>query len=207
MSHTTQFPADSPLVVTMWETYGCGMAGIARHVAEILNTPFYESAYSGVQLRSRADQMGWVPLQAKGRPTGGFGGRRGMNKIFENNAAAAREMAEGVLRDAETGGVFMGRNATVVLADRPNTLHVKLIGKRKTRIARAMRELGISEWEARANLEFEDQMRTQISMDLFDWSPMKSERFSIIVNTNQLDQHQCALAIAGAASGLFRGEV
>ena len=48
-----------------------------------------------------------------------------------------------VQREARQGGVIVGRNAALILANRPAALHVKLDGPLAQRIQRAARDSGI----------------------------------------------------------------
>ncbi|NCD20464.1 MAG: hypothetical protein EOL89_10895, partial [Actinobacteria bacterium] len=88
------------------------------------------------------------------------------------------------VRDAAGDGVVvLGRNATVILADQPGALHVKLDGPLEQRVARAAAEAGIPLAEASKRQAREDRVRAEMSLRLYNWDPRSNDRFDLVVNT------------------------
>lgn len=198
----TRYCEDCEIVVTLWETYGSGMEVIARKVAEILDLPVYANAFTGAELRAKLEPAGFVAVQATGMKPGSFGRPGVLTKLKEYNKEAARERREKVNRMASGGAVIMGHNATAILQERPNTLHVKLDGPEHIRLQRAVDLYGITEKKAKEELEFEDLVRTQISREVFGWNPLDDDLFDMVLNTTRLDLDSCARVIAAAAKAL-----
>src|SRR5690625_985906 len=142
-------PADdtAPLpVVTIWGQYGAGAEEIGQVVAERLRLPFHGQAFSSAELEdgsgTTADSSDAGSLEnratlaqvftAMGGAYGGFEGRDIVTTQKEKRDLVANNN-DTVWRYAEEGGVIVGRNATVILAARPRTLHVLLTGDVKDR--------------------------------------------------------------------------
>lgn len=94
----------------------------------------------------------------------------------------AREQAVSVRDLVRDGGVILGRNATVILADRPAALHVKLEASPAHRIARAAKEAGISTEQAAVRQRREDEARALISLDVWGWDPRLTGYYDLVVN-------------------------
>ena len=80
----------------------------------------------------------------------------------QDNEAVRQNHAQ-VLQAEAAGVVVLGRNATAILADRPGTLHVKLIGQLADRLARAARVDGIDAATAARRQKNEDRHRAQLT--------------------------------------------
>lgn len=98
----------------------------------------------------------------------------------------------------EQGGVVLGRNATLILADRPKTLHVRLVAPAEVRAARAAEAAGISVARARVRQRNEDSMRRQIAMEVHQWDPTDDEYFDIIINTGTASEDEAVDLIVHA---------
>jgi cytidylate kinase len=98
--------------------------------------------------------------------------------VMENN--------EIVRRQAQGGGVIVGRNATVILAGRPNTLHVLLTGSVEDRVERAAREAGIPRERAGRRQQREDDVRAEMSKVLYGWDPRSPDRYDVVLNTSRI---------------------
>jgi glucuronide carrier protein len=103
-----------------------------------------------------------------------------------------------VLELAEQGGVIVGRNATVILAARPRTLHVLLTGSVEDRVARAASASGITVEQAARRQVREDDVRAQMSVVLYGWDPRLPDRYDMVVNTSRLPLDAVAEAIVQA---------
>jgi len=176
-------------VVTLWETYGSGAATVGSAVASALEVPFLAQHISSEELEAgephadRDDSLLTRVLGTLGRtvPSADAGVFSGavLTRDVEDHARRLREAV------AE-GGVVVGRNATVILADLPNALHVKLDGPLEQRLARAAAEAGIDLAHARARQAREDRVRAEMSMRLHNWDPRNNDRFDLVINTGML---------------------
>ena len=92
----------------------------------------------------------------------------------------------------------MGRNATVILADRPSTVHVLLTGKVEDRIARAAQEAGITPEQAAQRQRREDEVRAEMSLTFYGWDPREADRYDLVLNTSRIDLDRVVDAILAA---------
>lgn len=196
-------------LVTLFESYGAGATQVGRAVAEALGLPFHEQAFSSDELAGTAegglDERAALVrvLTTLGGAYGGFEGRdvvttqqEKYDLVMENN--------EVVWRYADEGGVIVGRNAPVILAGRPQTLHVLLTGEREERIARAAEDHGLSLDEARRRQEREDDVRVQMSKVLYGWDPSSPERYDMMINTTRIPRDAVVEAIVDAIQVMAR---
>lgn len=194
-------------VVTLFEHYGAGAEAVGRRVAEALGLPFHTQAFSSEELEDEAALEQNVVLadvfSAMGGAYRGFEGRdvvttqqQKYDLVMENNRS--------VRHAAEEGGVIVGRNAAVVLADRPRTLHVLLTGAVEKRVERAAREAGVPQEQAAKRQKREDDVRAQMSKVLYGWDPRQPERYDIVLNTDRIPVDVAADAILGALRAMTR---
>ncbi len=195
---------DSKPVVTLFEQYGAGADAIGRAVAEALGCPYHAQAYSSEELEhgvraAEADNLEQQSTLAEvytamGGAYGGFEGRdvvttqREKRDIISDNNTTVRGWAD-------AGGVIVGRNATKILADRPNSVHVLLTGDPKDRIARGAEEAGISEDQAERRQRREDQVRSDMSRILYGWDPLEPHHYDLVVNTSRIPAASAVAAI------------
>lgn len=188
-------------VVTLWETYGSGAATVGRAVASALGVPFLAQHISSEEMEaSPADDglgdslltrlLGALGRTAPAADAGVFSG-----------AVLKRDVADHVrqLREAVAdGGVVLGRNATVILADLPTALHVKLDGPLQQRLVRGATEAGIDLARARGRQAREDRVRAEMSIRLHNWDPRDNDRFDLVINTGTLSTEIAAEIIVAA---------
>lgn len=196
MSTETAYPP----VVTLFEQYGAGAAYVGQKIAEGLGLPFHAQAFSSEELEAGASD----PLaqnatlanvySAMGGAYGGFEGRdivttqqQKYELIMDNNKT--------VLEWAKQGGVIIGRNATVILTHRPNTVHVLLTGEHEDRINRAAQEAGIPAQRARQRQQLEDSVRVDMSKTLYGWDPSAPDRYDLVFNTSRVPVDAAVAAI------------
>lgn len=176
-------------VVTIFETYGSGAGVVGPAVAAELGVPWISQAYSSEDLEAaegRGPQedsflsriLATLGRTAASSDVGVFSGQLDMLDAED----AVRELRAQVA----DGGVVLGRNATVILADDPLALHVKLDGPLEQRIARGAEEAGIDIAQARARQAREDSARSAMSQRLFNWDPRHDDHFDLVVNTGRL---------------------
>lgn len=191
---------DQP-VVTIWGTYGAGAEDIARSVATALGVPFVGQRYSSETIEaaeSGAVDEPWLlrVLGSLGRAVATADGGVLWDQLAdEDRDESIRELHAEV---ADAGGVVVGRNGTVILADLPTALHVKVDGPVEDRIAHVCATLGVDEHVARSRQAREDAVRAEMSLRLMGWDPRHNDRFDLVVNTTQLSHDQAVALIVAA---------
>ncbi|MGM0386298.1 MAG: cytidylate kinase-like family protein [Actinomycetota bacterium] len=194
-------------VVTIWETYGAGMEEVGRLVAEELGVELHSKAYTPAEVAAagRSGRIGdgddeiWFLVGPRGSSLQGYHRSDMLRGIHEQHQRIAAQLTEDVEAEASRGAVLLGRNATYILRDWPNVLHVKLDGPVKDRIARAAAAQGISLEEAAEQEQWHDEVRSQVCLELFDWNPLEYTYYDMVFNTSHLPFETCAALIADAA--------
>ena len=205
MSDAVPDPESSPKpVVTLFESYGAGAADIGPRVARALGLPFHQQAFSSEQLedaetqREKESVISRIFTAMGGTSYGGVdvgdvtaGQRDTYELVMENNRIVQDE--------ARAGGVILGRNATVILAARPSTLHVKLDAPVRQRITRAAEAAEIDLDRAAKRQKREDQFRAEMSIQLYGWDPRETHRYDLVLNTGNLNTDICVEIILAAS--------
>lgn len=201
-----------PLIITLWGTYGTGTDEIALKLSEKLGIPLHRGSYSSDDLkdakfRPEDDPFAgnWYLVQAT--PPHGRATWRTIFKGVERAEDETRANLEReVKKDAERGGVFIGRNGTYILQGYPNALHVRLDGPIEKRVDRIVARQNISRAQAEEDAHFEDEVRAGMSLNLFDWDPRGNELYDLAVFTTSMDLDTVVEVIAAAAQAkLARG--
>jgi glucuronide carrier protein len=198
-----------PPVVTIFEQYGAGAAHVGARVAQALGLPFHAQAFSSEALEQERDddlQQNAVLVAVHAVMGGAYRGFEGRDVVatqqqkydlvMENNAT--------VWRQADQGGVIVGRNGAVILADRPKTLHVLLTGSVEDRVARAAREAGIAPERAAQRQQREDDLRAEMSKVLYGWDPRQPDRYDMVLNTSRIPLDGAVDAVVRVAQALAR---
>jgi cytidylate kinase len=198
-------------VVTLFESYGSGAGYIGPRVAHALGVPFHAQAFSSEELENAETER-----ESEGLLARVFAAMGGSYAALEGPsvAMAQRDNYELVMANTRTvqeqarqGGVIIGRNAALILAKRPAALHVRLDGPLAQRIERAAQESGISIERAAKRQKREDQIRADMSLQLYGWDPRNPERYDLLVNTGTMDLDTCVQIIVQAVrikAGLHR---
>jgi cytidylate kinase len=193
-------------VVTLFESYGSGASYIGPRVAQALGVPFGAQAFSSEELEGAMTERESEGLLA--RVFGAMGGSYNSYAGLEGPgvATAQRDNYELVLENtrqvqeaARAGGVITGRNGALILADWPGALHVLLDGPLQQRIERAARESGIDIQRAAKRQRREDQVRADMSIELYGWDPRETDRYDLVVNTGTMGLDTCVDIIVVAA--------
>lgn len=192
-----------PPVVTMFEQYGAGAAEIGHKIAEALGIPFHAQAFSSEELEAGPDDalqqnatLATV-FTAMGGAYGGFEGRDVVTtqqqkyELIMNNNRQVQDWAG-------EGGVIIGRNGAVILAKRPNTVHVLLTGELQDRIKRASIDDRIPADRARRREELESRVRVDMSKVLYGWDPSAPDRYDLVFNTSRITVDAVVAAVVGA---------
>lgn len=173
----------NPPVVTLFESFGAGADEIGPRVAEALGVPWLQQQVTTGELE-RADPKGTGRISVNQFIVSNAMTDIGSTDLVESPVAAiVREQAMTVRELARGGGVILGRNATMALAGRPNTLHVKLDASPRFRVERAARLGGISEQQADLRRRREDSARAELSLETWRWDPRLTEHFDLVINT------------------------
>ena len=151
--------SDNKLIITMWETYGCGMEQIAGQVAQQLGLQVHKQAFTSAQIEQaeaeRANEGGFMRFVRR------VGSMHVGDAVSDGAARAeqeswtqlALENTQLVREEAAAGGVILGRNGAFILNDEPRSLHVKLDGLPTERAKQAAQLKGISLEQAVLQLE------------------------------------------------------
>jgi cytidylate kinase len=190
-------------VVTLFESYGAGGDYVGRKVAEALGLPYHEQAFSSETLelgRDSANEQGATLAQVYSVMGGAYGGFEGRDVVTTQRQKYELVMDNNrqVWEYADEGGVILGRNGAVILADRPNTLHVLLTGAAEDRTARAAESAGITREQAAKRQAREDQVRADMSIVLYGWDPRLPDRYDIVFNTSRVPLDAVVDAIVDA---------
>jgi cytidylate kinase len=204
MSDTTPAPERSVKpVVTLFESYGSGASYIGPRVAQALGVPFHPQAFSSEEIENAM-----VERESEGLLSQVFGAMGGQYLGIEGASVAmaqqdkhdlVMENTRKVVEDARQGGVIIGRNGALILADWPAALHVKLDSPLRQRIERAANDSGIDIERAAKRQKREDQVRADMSIEFYGWDPRETERYDLMVNTGTMDLDTCVDIIVQAA--------
>ena len=198
----TQERSSKP-VVTLFESYGSGGDYIGPRVAQTLGVPFHAQAFSSEEIENAM-----VERESEGLLSQVFGAMGGQYLGIEGGSVAmaqqdkhdlVMENTRKVVEDARQGGVIIGRNGALILANWPAALHVKLDGPLRQRIERAARDSGIDIERAAKRQKREDQVRADMSIEFYGWDPQETERYDLMVNTGTMDLDTCVDIIVQAA--------
>lgn len=203
MSEASNRTGAYPPVVTFFELYGAGATTIGEKVAERLGLPFHGQAFSSDEIAGKAaeDTENRALLANVLSLLGGA-----YNTLEDREVVGTQEQKYQLIADntrtvkqfATEGGVIMGRNAAVILGDRPNTLHVLLTGDVEDRVKRAAQRLGISEAESAKRRASEEDVRRQMSRTLYGWDPALPDRYDMLLNTSRVSVEAAVNAIVDA---------
>jgi cytidylate kinase len=191
-----------PPVVTIFEAYGSGAEEVGSRVAERLGVPFHAQAFSSEQLEQPAQERDDEGLLSRVMLAMG-----GSYAALEGPAVAMmqRDDHELVLRNnqwvrdaAGPGGVIVGRNGALILADWPGALHVRLDAPVQWRVERAAHS-GITPDRAARRQRREDDLRADMSIRLYGWDPRDPTRYDLVLNTGLLGIDACVDIILHAS--------
>ena len=190
-------------VVTLFETYGSGASTIGPRVAQALRVPFHPQAFSSEEI-----ERAMTERESEGLLSRVFSALGGSYAALEGPAVAMAQQdnydlvmdnTRTVTEAAREGGVITGRNGAFILAEWPGALHVLLDAPLQQRIARAAEESGIDAQRAAKRQKREDQVRADISIELYGWDPREPTRYDLVVNTGTMALDACVDVIVHAA--------
>jgi cytidylate kinase len=207
MTDTTSRAGQSPkLVVTLFESYGSGASYVSARVAQALGIPLHPQAFSSEEIEdamTRRENEGVLTrvFGAMGGPYATYGGLEGPGVALaqRDNYELVLQNTRSVKEAALEGGVIVGRNGAFILSNWPGALHVRLDAPLEQRITRAAQESGIDVKRAARRQKREDQVRADISIELYGWDPRELDRYDLVVNTGTMGLDTCAEIIVQAA--------
>jgi cytidylate kinase len=190
-------------VVTLFESYGSGASYVGPRVAQALGVPFHAQAFSSEEIEGAEAQR-----ESEGLLSQVFSAMGGQYVSLEGGSVPMTqqdrhdlviENTRKVVAEAREGGVIVGRNGALILAEWPTALHVKLDGPLQQRIERAAKDSGIDTERAAKRQKREDQLRADMSIELYGWDPRYPVRYDLMVNTGTMDLDTCVDVIVQAA--------
>jgi cytidylate kinase len=205
MSQDVRAAAPLPPVVTIFEHVGAGAEEVGRAVAEALGVPFHPQAFTSEELEGgeeAATEQGAALSRVYGVLGGAYGGLEGRDVATTQREKYDLVMSnnDAVWAMVEHGGVVVGRNATVILAERPRTVHVLLTGSPEDRVDRAARVAGVPRERAAARQQAEDRVRAEMSLALYGWDPRLPDRYDLVVNTSRIPPQRAVATIVHAVT-------
>jgi cytidylate kinase-like protein len=207
-------------VVTVSAAFGAGGPEIARAVAERLDLPFHDRAIPALvagrlgvpvaeaEANDETIARGlWRLITSLGSMPDPVGGVLPVSTLPDERAY--REQTERVLGEiaAGPGGVVLGRAAAMVLAGRPDTLHVRLDGPVERRLAAARALLDMPEDQVRRELEAADAARVAYVRHFYRCDPAAAKHYHLVVDSTAL-AHEVVVdlvVIAARARGVGPG--
>lgn len=191
MTSNPSVPTRKP-VVTIYGSYGAGAKQVGRAVSHELGLPYFGPAFSSEALEGATDdvraQEAAFLRKVLAVMAARFGASTGPDddSVERHRQELIEENRRQVRGCEHLGGVMVGRHGALLLADRPNTVHVLLTGSVEDRIERAATESGIAREHAAGRLEREDHVRADIAIALFDWDPRIPDHYDLVVNTTRI---------------------
>jgi cytidylate kinase len=207
-------------VVTISAPFGAGGSVIGPAVAERLDIPFVDRAIPAAVAKDLAVPLDRALVHDQRLPTGivrilskmanavvpyGATPVAGLADTDEEDVFRAgtekviHEVAEG------TGGVILGRAAAIVLAEHPTALHVRLHGPRDRRLARAMRNQGLSSDDANRLLDDSDKARAAYVKHFYRCDPSDARLYHLVIDSTALGDDVTVELIATAARARVAG--
>lgn len=196
---------DPPVVVTLWETYGADMQAVADELAARTGLATHAQAYTSEDIESGAaerEKEGRLGVLLRSLVPGFVAEGGDPTMTLAAADSGYREMAQEnrrfVLERAAEGGIIMGRGSQYLLAERPNTLRVKLDGRVDARVRNAAHRDGIDEARARRRQRIEDGFRADLSRRVHGFDPRDNEHYDLVLDGPGLGAPACAEIIVAA---------
>ena len=98
--------------------------------------------------------------------------------------------------------VLVGRGSQILLADRPDVLHVRIVAPEEFRIRIVMEEDGLDRAEAVKRIQKRDEQRRRYIKRHYDADWDAPEHYHLVINTGQMAVEVAARVLAEAARNL-----
>ncbi len=181
---------------------------IDRKVAERLGVPYIGQRLSSTDIEAAETtglelESGWDRFvrSLANRGVSDADLNLGSDQAADRHLAAQNTIE--VLDAVGSGGVILGRNATVILAQHPGALHVRLNAPAHVRVGRAAELDGITAEVAEERREQEDLIRAELSQRLYGGNPNDDENYDVVVNTGRYSLDEAADMIIRAYETRF----
>ena len=186
-------------VVTVSAAYGAAGAEVAPAVALRLGLPFHDRAIAAqvagrlgvpvaeAEANDETVVRGiWRLVASLGTMPDPVGGVLPVSSVPEPRAY--REQTERILAEIAdgAGGVVLGRAAAMVLADRPDALHVRLDGPRERRLEAAVARSGRSPEDVRREMAANDRTREAYVRHFYRCDPAAARHYHLVVDSTAL---------------------
>lgn len=188
--------------VTVSREYGSGGGEIAGRLARRLGWDLVDHAI--IERTARALGTSLEDVEAHDESTGGFVSQllEAMRNLDAGPIAIAgappeaflsaedyRRTAEEIVRAAAARGrvVIVGRAAQVILADRQDALHIRVVAPFAQRVAYVMRREGLDRHAAEARIHHKDHERASYLEREYHHRPDEAQLYDLVVNTSRLD--------------------
>jgi cytidylate kinase len=188
--------------VTISREYGSGGGEIASRLAQRLGWDLVDHAI--VERTARTLGTTLADAEAHDESVGGVLARvlESMRSIDPSYMAMAgvppegllltedyRRTAEGIVRAAAERGrvVIVGRASSVLLADRWDVLHVRVVAPFAERVAYVMRREALDSRAAEARIRHKDHERSSYLEREYHHHPDEPHLYDLVVNTSRLD--------------------
>ena len=195
-------------VVTVNEQYGAGASYVAQRVAQRLRVPYIGTRFSSEELE-RAEDLESAPTVVYSDAISDFlrSFSRTPNDVDASISADAQIDTELVQRNIDevidavkdSGGVIVGRDATIILARMQGAVHIRLEAPVAIRVARAVETLGIGADIAARRQQREDRVRSQMSRRLMHWDPTDKNRYDLVIDTSRVSLDEAVDLIIAAS--------
>jgi hypothetical protein len=201
------------VLVTISAAYGAQGSETGRTLAERLGVPFLDRAIPvGVaerlavpleeaEIRDEKPGSFVERLLASFMQMGGLYGAT-IPPGEAPDAAVFRVATEEIIRKhAESGaGVIIGRAGSIVLADHPGVVRVRLGGPRAARIEQAMHLHGLSREEAERQADDNDGIRAAWVQRFYGADIEDPALYDLVIDATKFDSAACVELIAGAVA-------
>jgi cytidylate kinase len=189
-------------VITVSAPYGAGGSAIAPRVAERLGVPFVDRAIPAVvagEVGLTVDEADALAHNVTGRWSQFLAAMAGLSFDFglpttDDGAVDEADLVAGTeehLRHvAASGGVVLGHAAAVVLAGRPDALHVRLDGPAEDRVDAAIRQHGIDRDTAQGALRDNDKLRSGYVTHFYQVDASDPSLYDLVLDTTRLGWKQ-----------------
>jgi cytidylate kinase len=199
-------------VVTVSASFGAGGSEIGPAVAGALGVPFVDRAIPAVVARKldvpldeaerrdeTTDRRLWRVVASMALVPEMSGGGPLSYHTFADEHAFREKTEEVLLELAEAGAVVLGRAAALVLAGRPDALHVRLDGPVAGRVAELVRRTGRPEAEVRRALRSNDAARAGYVRTFYRADPADARHYHLVLDTTAVPWDAAADLVVAAA--------
>jgi cytidylate kinase len=121
----------------------------------------------------------------------------GLLGFITPGATMIANMTETIIRLARIGHViFIGRGANVITARFPRALHVRTVGSLDRRVDRVVRQLGLPQHDALAEVQRVDHQRSHFVSTYFHGQIDDATQYDMVFSTDRVSVEEAAQLIA-----------